>query len=197
MRFILLDRIVAVQPGKQIEAIKNLTVAEEYLADHFPLFPVMPGVLMLEAMTQASAWLIRLTEDFAHSIVVLKEARNVKYADFVRPGRTLVVTAEIISQSGADTTLKTQGTVDGRVNVSARLVLTKYNLADTNPNAVGTDHHVRQKMRAIYKILQRDDTDTPPAPNAPAPNVIVPAAEGAGAPRNGAAQGAQHATPAT
>ncbi len=163
MRFVLLDRIVAVHPGKRIEAVKNLSMAEEYLADHFPLFPVMPGVLMLEAMTQASAWLIRVTEDFAHSIVVLKEARNVKYADFVRPGRTLVVTAEVVSQHGADTTLKAQGTVDGRVNVSARLVLTRYNQADMNPNAAGTDNHVRQKMRNIYKLLQRTEEEDSPA----------------------------------
>ena len=192
MRFILLDRIVAVTPGKQIEAIKNLTVAEEYLADHFPLFPVMPGVLMLEAMTQASAWLIRVTENFEHSIVVLKEARNVKYADFVRPGRTLVVSAEVVSQHGPDTTLKAQGTVDGRVNVSARLVLTRYNLADTNPNALGTDNHVRQKMRTLYKILQRDDDTVSPS----TVKERTAAPDDVGAPRNGATQGSQHATPA-
>ncbi|MGA2254534.1 MAG: hypothetical protein ABSG53_07735, partial [Thermoguttaceae bacterium] len=63
MRFLLIDRIVDFQPGAQITAVKSLTMAEEYLADHFPNFPVMPGVLMLEAMTQAAAWLIRLSED--------------------------------------------------------------------------------------------------------------------------------------
>ena len=78
MRFTLLDRVVAIEPGKSITAIKTLTLSEEYLADHFPRFPVMPGVLMLEAMTQAAAWTIRLGEDFAHSIVVLRSAKNVK-----------------------------------------------------------------------------------------------------------------------
>jgi len=78
MYFSLIDKIDSLEPGKRIVATKSLSLAEEYLQDHFPNFPVMPGVLMLEALTQASAWLIRVSEDFSHSIVVLKEARNVK-----------------------------------------------------------------------------------------------------------------------
>ena len=50
MRFHLLDRIVEVRPGEALRAVKNLTLGEEYLADHFPTFPVMPGVLMLETL---------------------------------------------------------------------------------------------------------------------------------------------------
>ena len=73
----------------------------------------MPGVLMLEAMTQAGAWLVRASEDFAHSLVVLKEARNVKYGQFVEPGQTLSVTAEILEQTDRETKLKAQGSVEG------------------------------------------------------------------------------------
>jgi 3-hydroxymyristoyl/3-hydroxydecanoyl-(acyl carrier protein) dehydratase len=94
MRFSLLDRVLEIEPGRSITAVKAVTLSEEYLADHFPRFPVLPGVLMLEAMTQAAAWTIRLGEDFAHSIVVLRAARNVKYGDFVEPGKTLTVTAD-------------------------------------------------------------------------------------------------------
>src|SRR5215471_17906626 len=111
MRFKLLDRIIDLKPGVSITAVKGLSLAEDYLADHFPLFPVMPGVFMLEAMSQASAWLIRASEDFQHSMVVLREARNVKYADFVSPGKVLTVQAEIVGQSPRETKLKVQGTV--------------------------------------------------------------------------------------
>ena len=69
MRFVLIDRILELTPGESLVGVKNLTLAEEYLADHFPGFPVMPGVLMLEALTQAGAWLIRETEDFANSVI--------------------------------------------------------------------------------------------------------------------------------
>ena len=53
MRFSLLDRVTAIEPGRSITAVKAVTLSEEYLADHFPRFPVLPGVLMLEAMLMA------------------------------------------------------------------------------------------------------------------------------------------------
>jgi 3-hydroxyacyl-[acyl-carrier-protein] dehydratase len=153
MRFTLLDQITKVEVGTRIEAIKNLTLAEEYLADHFPLFPVMPGVLMLEAMTQCSAWLIRATDDFAHSIVTLADARAVKYADFVKPGQTLTVSAEMLSHSVNESKFKAQGAVNGSLTVSARLTLRRYNLADTHPDRQASDMIVRAEMRKLFSLL--------------------------------------------
>ncbi len=153
MRFSLIDRIEELEPGKRIRAVKALSMAEEYLADHFPGFPVMPGVLMLEAMTQAGAWLVRASEDFAHSIVVLREARNVKYGQFLEPGKTLVVTAEIADQTDSQTTLKARGTVDGRTTVGARLVLERYNLADRDPSQASTDAILREQLRQVFDLL--------------------------------------------
>ena len=155
MRFSLIDRIVELVPDVRITAVKNLTMAEEYLADHFPHFPVMPGVMMLEAMTQASAWLVRYSEDFAHSMVVLKQARNVKYGQFVEPGQTLTVSAEILKSSETETRLKARGTVDGRIAASARLVLARYNLADTRPTHSMTDaanvEELRKQLCLLYQ----------------------------------------------
>ena len=59
--------------GRTLRAVKNLTLGEEYLADHFPNFPVMPGVLMLQTLVEAGAWLLRLTDDYRHSVIVLRE----------------------------------------------------------------------------------------------------------------------------
>jgi 3-hydroxyacyl-[acyl-carrier-protein] dehydratase len=153
MRFRQLDRITVLEPGLQIEAVKHLTGSEDYLRDHFPNFPVMPGVLMLEAMFQASAWLIRKSEDFANSVVILKEARNVKYADFVQPGQTLVVGASVVRQDEDTTTLKAQGTVDGIVAVSGRLILERYNIADRFPSKGGLDDFLRRKMKKEFAKL--------------------------------------------
>lgn len=160
MRFTLIDRIVDLQPGVKINAVKNLSLAEEYLADHFPGFPVLPGVLMLEAMTQASAWLVRVTDDFAHSMVVLKEARNVKYNQFVEPGQTLAVTAEMVDASssgaaGREVKLKASGMVGGEQAVSARLVLTCYNLAEADAGRELTDQIIKHKMRELLALLHR------------------------------------------
>lgn len=153
MRFCLLDRIVELEPGVRVTAIKRLRPDEDYLKDHFPRFPVMPGVLMLEAIYQASAWLVRQSEGFAHSMVILKEARNIKYADFVTPGKELVVSAEILKQDDTLTTLKAQGLIDGNVAVNGRLVLERFNLADRFPQRKNTDPYLRMELRSVLKRL--------------------------------------------
>ena len=160
MRFTLLDRIIDLEVGKRIVAIKSLSLAEEYLADHFPSAPVMPGVMMLEALVQASAWLVRVSEDFAHSVVVLKQARGVKYANFVDPGQTLTVTAEITGQDARETKLKAQGTVNGAAAVSAKLVLERYNIAgrdvaDGDPAQAATDEYTIERLRHLLSLLWR------------------------------------------
>jgi 3-hydroxyacyl-[acyl-carrier-protein] dehydratase len=153
MRFCLLDRITQLEPGVKITAVKRLRPDEDYLQDHFPRFPVMPGVLMLEAMYQAGAWLVRQSEGFAHSVVILKEARNVKYADFVTPGKELTVSAEILKQDETTTTLKAQGTIDGSVAVTARLVLERFNVADRCPQRRGADPYLRDELRQVLSRL--------------------------------------------
>ena len=153
MRFFLIDRIVELHLGHKITAVKALTMAEEYLADHFPRFPVMPGVLMLQAMTQAGSWLVRASEDFASSMVVLREAANVKYGQFIEPGQVLTVTAEIVGQDEQLTRLKAMGRVDGEMTVSARLVLERYNLAERDASRAETDLSLIEDLRAKFRLL--------------------------------------------
>ena len=155
MRFILVDRIVELEPNTRITTIKNLTMAEEYLGDHFPCFPVMPGVLMLEAMTQAGAWLVRYSEDFAHSMVVLKEAVNIKYGQFVEPGQTLTVTAKILEDSENETKIMASGSLDGKNTLKGRLVLAKYNLADDRPHYAATDELNLRELRKTFDLLYK------------------------------------------
>jgi 3-hydroxyacyl-[acyl-carrier-protein] dehydratase len=104
-------------------------------------------------MTQAAAWAVRLGEDFAHSIVVLREARNVKYGDFVEPGRVLTVTAEIQSQDERFTKVKASGSVGDRTSLTARLVLERYNMADRIPYGDAVDARVRAEMRKLWALL--------------------------------------------
>jgi hypothetical protein len=77
------------------------------------------------------------------------------YADFVAPGQTLTVSAEIISHTDRETKLKVQGVVDGKLNVSARLVVGRYNLGDTNPACASADAHVIRQMRLQFGVLCR------------------------------------------
>jgi 3-hydroxyacyl-[acyl-carrier-protein] dehydratase len=156
MRFWLLDAIRSYESGVQLTATKNVALSEDYLADHFPEFPVLPGVFVLEAATQAGAWLLRLDEDFAHSIICLKEARNVKYADFVAPGCTLNVTVSMIKKEERLATLKVEGMTGERSTLSGRLVLERYNLADRDPDKRELDEHLKQHFRAAAKLLLHD-----------------------------------------
>ncbi len=158
MRFSLIDRVTELVPGERLVALKNLSLAEEYLADHFPGFPVMPGVLMLEAMTQAAAWLVRATDDFSSSSVLLKEARNVKYQSFVRPGQTLVVTAEWVSADGGLVKFKAHGTVEGQQVVSARLVMERSNLAEREPAGGDLDEMMISHLRGLWGQLWKPAT---------------------------------------
>src|SRR5262245_31270291 len=89
MKFALVDNIIELERGRRIVAVKAVSLAEEYLADHFPTFPVLPGVLMLEALTESAAWLVRDAQDFRSSLILLREARNVTYKSFVKPGQML------------------------------------------------------------------------------------------------------------
>jgi 3-hydroxyacyl-[acyl-carrier-protein] dehydratase len=153
MRFWLLDTIERFEPDVSLTAIKNVALTEEYMADHFPEFPVLPGVFMLEAATQAGAWLLRLSENFAHSIISLKEAKNVKYADFVQPGQTLEVTVSMVKKDNHLATLKMEGQMGERQTLTGRIVLERYNRADTDPDKRVTDEQLKRHFRRVLGIL--------------------------------------------
>src|SRR5262245_21092297 len=123
MRFHLVDRILEVEPGRRLRAAKRLTLGEEYLADHFPTFPVMPGVLMLQLLVEAGAWQLRVTDDFAHTVTVLREAKGIKYGNFMKPGNTLEAEVRLVKRSGPSAVLKGEGTTDGKTAVSGQITL--------------------------------------------------------------------------
>jgi len=169
MRFVLIDRILDVQPGRSrltgantfsspgptLVAVKNLSLTEEYLSDHFPGFPVMPGVLMLEALTQAGAWLIRDMEDFAHSIILLKQAKTIKYGSFVEPGRQLELRVEMVSSDERNCLFKGVGVIDGQEMVKGRFTLTRHNLRERNPELHATDAAIVEGLRDLYVTLRK------------------------------------------
>jgi len=100
MHFDLVDHIVEIG-DERIVTLKQVSAAEEYLLDHFPSFPVLPGVLMLEAMVQAARRLLVRTNPDADRFV-LGVARNIKYGSFVRPGDTLRVEVSVPSLTPDD-----------------------------------------------------------------------------------------------
>src|SRR5207253_9971886 len=132
VKFNLIDKIESLS-GERIVGVKYVSLAEEYLADHFPTFPVLPGVMMLEAITQAAGWLLHHRRNFEKSIAVLREARNVKYGQFVAPGNFLRVEVEFIKDTEAGATFKATGSVNDATALQARVELAYFNLADKQP----------------------------------------------------------------
>lgn len=154
MRFILIDKIVSLEPGKEIKAVKNVSLAEEYLGDHFPTFPVLPGVLLLEGLIESASWLVRRTEDFAHSMVLLEQAKNVKYKSFLAPGEQIEYTVQAKTIEENVSSFIGFGTSQDVRIVEARFGLRHFNLADENSAMAATDAKVIENMKKRWRLLK-------------------------------------------
>ncbi len=107
MHFCLVDSVVERAPGR-IVTVKQVSAAEEYLQDHFPTFPVLPGVMMVESMVQAARELAA-GEGLGRRLV-LGSVRGVKYGAMVRPGERLRVEVTRNGDAGADGSIEFKGT---------------------------------------------------------------------------------------
>lgn len=155
LKFLLVDRITELEAGKRVSACKALSLGEEYLADHFPRFPVLPGVFLLEALVETSAWLVRVSQEFRHSLVVLKEARNVTYKSFLAPGHVLQIESVCKELGDQQSAFSASGSVDGREIVKGQFTLRHLNLADSDPAFAETDAKLRTRMRGLLELLVR------------------------------------------
>ena len=153
MRFMLVDRIEELTLGKEITVSKNLSLAEEYLADHFPSFPVLPGVLILQVAIEAASWLVRVSSDFAHSMVVLKEARQVRYGSFVSPGECLRVKVKAKLIEPTKSVFQALGTCEDVRTLQANLELSHFILAEKDPRAAALDRNIVAKLREQYRLI--------------------------------------------
>jgi 3-hydroxyacyl-[acyl-carrier-protein] dehydratase len=107
MRWIWIDKFIEFNSGKNAVAIKNVTLAEEHLHDHFPGFPVMPECLMIEAMAQTAGILVGEAKSFEEKVILAKVKKAV-FFDYVKPGDTIKLRAKIesIASEAAGTTGK-------------------------------------------------------------------------------------------
>jgi 3-hydroxyacyl-[acyl-carrier-protein] dehydratase len=153
MRFILIDKVVSLEAGKTIKTVKTVSLAEEYLGDHFPTFPVLPGVLMLQGLIESASWLVRQTEDFAHSMILLQQARNVKYRSFLAPGAQIEYTVDAKSIEDGHSSFTGAGVSQGQQIVEAKFGLRHFNLASQDPTMAAVDAEIVDALKGRWKLL--------------------------------------------
>lgn len=154
MQFGLIDRVVEIDPAKSISVVKAVSLSEEYLADHFPTYPVLPGVFMLECMVEAATWLVRLAEDFVHSVILLESARGVTYKGFVAPGHLLRVEVTCRRLTADSSDFSGVGNCDGSEVVKGRFSLRHTNLAVRSPELAETDRLIVEMARRRWSLLR-------------------------------------------
>jgi 3-hydroxyacyl-[acyl-carrier-protein] dehydratase len=165
MRFLLVDRIVSLEPGKRAAGFKRIAPDEEYFRDHFPGFPVVPGVLVLESMIQLGGRLVDATVRGQSNTGVLPILGMIEQARFrhpVRPGDQLDLTSEIVSVAGSAARVTAAASVNGRSTASAEITYALLRLGDGATNLSSQDvARLRAWSEDVWRALTKDaDTDT-------------------------------------
>lgn len=153
MKFTLVDRIIEIERARRLVAVKAVSLAEEYLADHFPSFPVLPGVLMLEAMAESASWLVRDALGFVPSVILLREARNVTYKSFVKPGDLLRLEVSCRRLEDAESDFDGVGYCGDSEIVRGRLGLRHIRLADRDAGLKRVDDDLSSLARSHFRVL--------------------------------------------
>ena len=96
MRYLLIDKIISIEPNKRIRAIKTVSLSEDIFLDHFPGNPVMPGALMIESAAQAGTALIEISASLKKKAFLVM-VQDAKFRSLVRPGKTLTLDLNIVS----------------------------------------------------------------------------------------------------
>lgn len=123
--FLLVDRVLEFETGKYLKAIKNVTVNEPFFNGHFPNQPIMPGVLIIEALAQATGLLGFRTmgeEPQRDTLYMLVAVDNARFKQAVVPGDQMEMHVELVKRKGIIWAFKAEARVDGKLAVSAELM---------------------------------------------------------------------------
>ncbi len=118
---LLVDRIEQLEPGKSCVGIKNVTINEPFFPGHYPGLPIMPGVLIIEAMAQAGAVILLADEHFKGLVPIIGNVDEVKFRRQVIPGDQLRTRVELLWMRSSIGRIKCEATVDGETAASMEL----------------------------------------------------------------------------
>ena len=119
--FLLIDRVTDIEVGKYIKAIKNVSANEPFFQGHFPSYPVMPGVLSVEALAQTGAVALLALPENKGKIALFGGIKNCKFKKQVRPGDVLELSCRVVNRKGPVGIGEAEAKVDGKTVVKAEL----------------------------------------------------------------------------
>lgn len=153
MRFLFIDHIISYEKGKSAVGIKSVTLSEDFLADHFPTFPIMPGVLQVEAISQLASWLVYITKDYSVKGTIT-DIDKVKFKDPIKPGDQMTIEVNIISWDEEGVYFRGETKVNGKVKTvldSGRLSFIEVEkLEDPKETRLHFSVLTREKPRGIF-----------------------------------------------
>ena len=159
MRYFLLDKITAFEPGKRACGVKCVTLSDEILHDHFPDHPIYPGALLVESMSQLGGFLVELSAHVADGRqvqrAVLAQIKDAKFHQGCKPGDRIELEAVLESQLDAAARLSAVATVDGERVARAELT---FMLREVD------SPRVHEQRRSIYRLWTRDLNPSPSIP---------------------------------
>jgi 3-hydroxyacyl-[acyl-carrier-protein] dehydratase len=145
MRFLLVDRIIELERGRYARGIKNVTMSEDFLAEHFPERPIMPGILIAESLVQLADWVVRESTDFEQAGLAVTFER-LKFRQFVQPGDQLQLEVDFIGHGSDRRQVKGKAVCEGQLVAAADFTLSVQPLEALLPR----DEAARQ-----YRLLRR------------------------------------------
>jgi 3-hydroxyacyl-[acyl-carrier-protein] dehydratase len=155
VRYLLVDRIVELERGRRATGIKNVTMSEDFLTDHFPEQPVMPGVLIAESLVQLADWVVRESSGF-QCIGLASSFERLRFRHFVLPGDQLRLEVEILSQEGAQATVKGKAYRGDQLVTSAEFTLGLHSAAE---------HVSAEESRHQFEIIRPGGNGVVPGGN--------------------------------
>jgi 3-hydroxyacyl-[acyl-carrier-protein] dehydratase len=162
MRWIWIDRFVEFQSGSHARAVKNVTLAEDHLHDHFPGFPVMPGSLIIEGLAQTGGILLGEARQFKH-VVILAKIPKVTFHSWARPGDTLTYSAKLLDVREDGGIVECAAHVGGRLVADGEIVFA--HLAQTDGQSIDQKNFVfTMRLLSVLDVGRAGDGAEPPPP---------------------------------
>ena len=160
MRWFWIDRFLEFESGASAKAIKNVTLAEEHLHDHFPGFAVMPGSLILEGLAQTGGILLGEANSFEHNVILAKVPK-LSFHSWAMPGDSLIYTAKLIDVRDEGGSVECTAYVGDRLVAEAEIVFIHLNSDDPALGAIDQKNFVfSMNLMGILEVGRAGDGTT-------------------------------------